>query len=176
MAYSTYKVTRSSLGPANDNAVLIALGRQGGRVPLSLAGREGEVVVASVLVQVRSLDSMVPRCVVGQVSGRAAAGAQGVGHFHLVETLPVGAELEIGGAANGDPVGVNGVVRGGRRRGDTNLAVVGPGVGFQGGGGCNSNGGIPAAQGRASIVHVVCAIYVVYVRSLRECQNCRWQG
>lgn len=112
---------------------------------------------------------MVTRCVVGQVGGAAAAGGKGVGHLHLVEALPVGAELKVASAANGDPVGVNGVVGSRRRRCDTDLAMVGPGVGFQGGGGCNSNGGRSAAQSRASIVHVVGAIYVVYVRSLQEC-------
>lgn len=107
--------------------------------------------------------------IVGDLVRRGAAlHFEAVGHLHLEQVIPVGAEVDVLGAADDDPIGIDGVVRAGGRGLDAGSAVVGPAAGFHSLGGRNSNGRVLRAQRRNRVVEVVCPISVVQVRGL-EC-------
>lgn len=127
--------------------VLFARRRPGIIIPQRNPSGEGQVEVIVALEHKGRLLAMNPTGIVSDlVRRRAALHREAVGHLHLEQVIPVGAKVEVLGAADGDPVGVDGVVRAGRRGLDAGGAVVGPAAGFHGRGGRNSNGRVLRAE------------------------------
>lgn len=164
---ATYESSRCRSRPTNRDEVLLARSRPRIVVTQRNAPGESQVEVIVALEHEGRLLAMDPAGIIGDLVRRGAAlHFETVLHLHLEQVIPVGAEIHVLGAADGDPVGVDGVVRAGGRGLDAGRAVVGPAARFHGLGGCNSSGRVLRAERGNRVVEVVCPIVVVQVGGL----------
>lgn len=134
---STYKASGSTRRAADMHTILLALSGVSRRVRARNTTAEKQVIKATMLIQERALDAVIQTGVVRDLVRRVGTDLQRAFESNLVNVLPVGAELEVLLAANGDPVGVDAVV--GAVGGDADDAVVGPGARLHCFGGCYAN-------------------------------------
>jgi hypothetical protein len=144
---ATYESSRRRGRPTNRDVVLFARRRPCIIIPQRNTPGEGQVEIIVALEHKGRFLAMDATGIVGDLVRRGAAlHSEAVGHLHLEQVIPVGAKVHVLGAADFDPVGVDGVVRAGRRGLDACGAVVGPAAGFHGPGGCNSDGRVLRAE------------------------------
>lgn len=146
------------------HTVLLALGGVSSRIRAGNATAEKQIIKATMLIQERALDAMVQTGVVRDLVRCVEADPQRAFQSNLVDVFPVGAELEVLLAVDGDPVWVDAVV--GAVGGDADDAVISPGAWFHCFGGCDPDlGGLRAELGEY-VVHVVCSTLVMHVGGL----------